>query len=76
MPLSSPISVDKWSLQFSTYTGGENMNKSALEIYQEHFDKEIYLYLEKYKEWKKNRPAKHLQTKALRKAKASAKEAK
>ncbi|MFN7251497.1 MAG: hypothetical protein ACK4M9_11980 [Anaerobacillus sp.] len=45
------------------------MNRTAVSIYQDYFDKEIEAKLDKYKEWKKARPAKHQLTKALRKAK-------
>jgi len=49
--------------------------KSAITIYQEYFEKMNEEHLAKYQEWKKTRPAKIAQTKALRKAKASAMEA-
>jgi hypothetical protein len=47
--------------------------KSAIEIYQEYFTNKNEEHLAKYQEWKKTRPAKIAQTKALRQAKASAK---
>ncbi|GIP62685.1 hypothetical protein J32TS6_12400 [Virgibacillus pantothenticus] len=49
--------------------------KSAFETYSNYFEEKNKEHLAKYLEWKKTRPAKIAQTKALREAKASAKEA-
>lgn len=43
--------------------------KSVYEIYSNYFEAKNEEHLAKYKEWKKGRPAKHEQTKAMRKAK-------
>ncbi|MDC7781851.1 hypothetical protein [Priestia megaterium] len=40
-----------------------------MKLYEEYFNKDYYKYKAGYKEWKKTRPAKHKQTKALRKTK-------
>jgi len=47
--------------------------KSAYEIYSNYFEEKNKEHITKYQEWKKTRPAKIALTKALRKAKESAK---
>ncbi|WKA60290.1 hypothetical protein QWY16_09355 [Planococcus shenhongbingii] len=46
--------------------------KSANEIYNNYFEHKVTKHLAKYQDWKETRPAKIAQTKAVRKAKASA----
>lgn len=48
------------------------MNTTAVNIYTAYFEEKNTEYIVGYKKWKKERPAKHEQTKAVRKAKAIA----
>lgn len=65
------ISVGKRCLQLN-YLGGIEMTKTTAEMYKEYFEADYESKLNKYKEWKKDRPLQHQKTKELRKAKAEA----